>query len=93
MLPIIVLYALAALLPSAGFVRLLTRAAGQLRALDEEIAGRGYAHTDWNDFDRHFAADRRTPARAALTELCWDTVLVGSGLACGAVASIWSLYI
>jgi hypothetical protein len=52
---------------------------------------RGYSHYSYDDFNATKPNDVREPARAEVRDLWIDFVLVGGGLALGAVANIWGL--
>lgn len=87
------LYVAAAVLPIAGFARLLFRTQVRVRAADRKVKARGYAYSDFDDFDAHWAGDVRGPLWEERNALVWDTCLVGVGLVAGAVASVWSLHL
>ncbi|WP_066587803.1 hypothetical protein [Cellulomonas timonensis] len=93
MVPVIaLLYILAAILPFAGFARLLTRAENDLRKASALVDERRSTSATYDDFNEQYADIRRPFARLR-DDLVWDISLVGGGLAAGAAASIWSLYL
>jgi hypothetical protein len=84
----VILFALAAILPIIGLVRLLVGAQQSLRKAKatvlEPIPG-------LYEVDPFLAlVDERAPRRET-KQLIWDLALVGAGLLAGSVASIWSL--
>ncbi len=92
MVPVLsVLFALSAVLPIAGFGRLLLRSHRVVRELERMVAERGASHYTIGDLNRDMPDDVREPARAERRDLVWDICLVGVGLVAGAAASIWSL--
>lgn len=88
-----VLYVVAAILPLIGFGRSLYRVQVRLRALDEVVEQRGQSGFTWDDFDEAGAGDVRQRLWDERKALLWDITLIGSGLAIGAVASTWSLFL
>lgn len=91
MVTVVVLYILSAVLPIAGFARLLWRVQRRIGELYRVVAERGHSASTWDDFDAHHGRDIREPYREERRNLAWDLALVGAGLVAGAVASIWSL--
>lgn len=90
---IVVLYVAAALLPIAGFGRLLYRTQRRVREADRKVSERGYTHLSFDDLDEQWGGDVREPLWAERRALIWDISFVGAGLIAGAVASIWSLFL
>ena len=88
---VIALFALAAVLPVIGFGRLLWRSQGALTAAMAKVQERGHDKKTDEDFDEENESVLAGP-RAARNSVVWDICLVGTGLAAGAVASIWSLF-
>lgn len=88
---LVVLYVLSFLLPTVGFVRLLVRAHRELNQVRKVTEERGSVAAQIRDFNAEHSDLTRAP-RALRIELWWDTSLVGSGLLCGAVAGIVSVY-
>lgn len=90
---IVVLYVAGALLPIAGFGRLLYRTQRRVREANEMVTERGYTHVSMADLGKEWGGDVREPLWAERRALIWDISFVGAGLITGAVASIWSLFL
>lgn len=94
MLPlIIVLYILAAVLPLAGFGRLLYRTQQLVKEANQKVKARGHMSSTIADFNEAWGGDSRKGVWDDRTALYWDIGFVGLGLIAGAVASIWSLFL
>jgi hypothetical protein len=87
---LVAMYAASAILPTLGFVRLLVRTSRDIDKARKLVADRGHTSATFADFDEQHEDITRAP-KAAQRDLLWDTLLVGVGLAFGAVASILSL--
>lgn len=88
---VIALFVLAAVLPVIGFGRLLWRSQSALSAAMAKVQERGHNKKTFGDFDEENESVDAAP-RAARDSVIWDICLVGTGLAAGAAASIWSLF-
>lgn len=88
---VITLFVLAAVLPVIGFGRLLWRSQGTLNAAMAKVQERGHDKKTLKDFNEENESVVAGP-EAARNSVVWDICLVGTGLAAGAVASIWSLF-
>lgn len=90
---IALLYLVAAVLPTIAFLRLLRRSGRALDEVEALVLERGFTHTPWDDFDDQNARDIREVPRQLKSDSVREAWLVGGGLLCGAVASIWSLFL
>lgn len=94
MIPVLIaLNVLAAVLPAAGIVRLLIRARWSLRQVEARVAERGHGVPTLGDLNLLIPNDIRDAARREVREVWCDVALVGGGLALGAVANIWGLFV
>lgn len=93
MIWVITLHAVAAVLPTIGFIRLLARATEELRKAETKIAERGASHMTFDDLDEMLGVPIDEGPRRLIRDLTVDITLVGGGLAAGAAASIWSLFL
>lgn len=89
---IIALLVLAAVLPIAGFGRLLWRSHAALDRAEALVRERGHASGTYDDFRAAHEDIREGPRRAHRDALV-DIVLVGAGLVAGAVGGIWALFV
>jgi len=87
-----VLFIAAAVLPIVGFGRLLLRAQGALNAANRKTAERGYAGPDYDEIASEHPG-QPSKIREVRRDVGWDILLVGAGLTCGTVGSIWALYV
>ena len=87
---LIALFALSALLPTVGFVRLFIRASKDLARAERIAEERGSAAAQLRDLSEEYS-DITAKPRAVKKQLVWDSLFVFVGLGCGAVASILSL--
>lgn len=85
---VVALYALAFALPAFALWRVWRQAR---RAVAELGLSEGAAPT-FDDFDKLLIASKQTPSDAVVGARR-EFVMVGAGLLCGAVASIWSLFL
>lgn len=93
---VVVLYALAAVLPFIGLARVLTEAERykrRVRAETSEVPAPIEAETTEQSFDDYLVRMRQRMSKQAASSAWGDIALIGSGLACGAIASIWSLFL
>jgi hypothetical protein len=88
---VIALFVIAAVLPVLGFGRLLWRSQGALNAAMAKVQERGHDKKIIKDFNEENESVLAGP-KVARNSVVWDICLVGTGLAAGAVASIWSLF-
>lgn len=88
---IICMYVLSAVLPAMGFGRLLIRAQRNVVRQKARVAQRGHPHLTWDEFDELGSRFSEQVFRER-NDLIWDVILVGVGLATGAGASIWALF-
>lgn len=87
-----VFFIAAAVLPIAGFARLLWRAQAALNAANEKAEVRGFSGPDRTELvSEHPSQPKKI--RETRNAVVWDICLVGVGLVCGAVASIVALYV
>jgi hypothetical protein len=87
-----VMFGLSAILPLIGFLRLLWRSSRALSEVNMLIKERGHSAVTLDDFGKA-NSDISTKPKEERKNLIWDVVFVGTGLALGALASIWSLKI
>lgn len=87
---VIGLHILAVIAPSLGFIRLLSRAHKQVRAVEKLVKDRGTVSATFVEFNEEYE-DITVKPRAERNDLLWDTCLVAGGLVAGAIASILSL--
>lgn len=85
------LFIAAAVLPIVGFGRLLYRAQRTLDLVERRARERGFAGPNRGEMASEHPLQ---PARVRETrnDVIWDIVFVGTGLICGAIASIVALY-
>lgn len=89
---IIVLYLAAALLPFLGLLGIFRGAREEAKERAAAIAERASGVPTLGDVDVMIATSWGLPA-ATLERAKCDLWLIGTGLGCGAAASIWSLFL
>lgn len=85
------LFIAAAVLPIIGFGRLLWRAQRSLDLVERRAVERGFAGPSRQEVASEHPL-QPAKVRETRNEVIWDIAFVGSGLICGAVASIAALY-